>query len=202
MAKLVTFEELMSVNSRHGLRIRRKVMKEVAAPALHEAVFANFIAGGRPKFRRNTETTLFGKGLAGQGRDPLYGSGALFEKAILNPVRKSNENEAWLEIRNPTNALKASAKALHDGKAFSILGRDRMRKFFWAMYYAAVEAGELAVANRFKAAALSVLPGVTIVIFPRPWTRITRGQLNAIKRAVEAAANREIAELFSKKRRR
>jgi hypothetical protein len=191
---------LANLNRAKLFVILRKVNREKVAPLLHGFLIDNFTAGGKPKFKKNSKLVEFMKRIGGAGGagHPLVNSGTLFTKAILDPVIKTTETSITFKIRNPTAAIEASAEALHDGKAYSIFKTPKMRSFFWAMYYEAKQYGEDDIAETFKRLALSPVPGVSIVIPPRPWTKFSMAQLNVAKKKFKEEVYAEMEKLVSK----
>lgn len=184
------------------LETSARVNKKIIGPMVHGFVLENFMSGGKPRFRRNTPLVNWGKlsrGSAGVGH-PLVDSGKLADKAVINPVIEADAHGVTLKIRNPDARIRASANALHNGAAFSIPRRDRMRSFFWAMYYQAVDDGDTGIANRWKAAALSRLPGVTIVIYPRPWTTLNASQEQTVKNEYQREMQNRLNQLMQRRR--
>lgn len=161
----------------------RRINRNVVAPLFHEFVLDNFVNGGRPKFRKNSELTNHFKSNSGV----LVGeTGELFQKAILNPVIIATETSVILKIRNPSARLKASAWALHNGSIRPIRKTDKMRAFFWAMYYETAETNP-GIAEIFKRMAIGKRDFIRYILPARPWTRITLAQRKVIQDAVNKA---------------
>lgn len=199
----INFDFIMSdaasamTNRRRVVAAQKRVLKNVGQPMLHKFVKENFEAGGRPAFKRNSKATLFVKQILGFGSKPLIASGTLREKGVINPVLRSNENIVWLQLRYPTNNLKASAGLLHDGGEI-VVNRggksDKQRRFFWWIYYEAKKAGETSIANIFRGAALST--GTTKIKIPaRPWTKLTFAQIRQMQTAVRVAFLHELGNI-------
>lgn len=160
------------------IKVSRGINKHVTGPMLHEFVLDNFLSGGRPEFKENRPLTVWMKQQLGYPTKPLWATGELFQKAILDPVIKTDERGARLQIRNSTARLRASAQFLHDGGEVRQTVTDRMRSFFWAMHYKASGQGDLDVAGAFKAMALSKV--LSSKVPARPWTKLLPSQLKQI----------------------
>lgn len=96
-------------------RMAIQINKEVAGPLAHDYILDNFLVGGRPRFTANSATWKKWKSVHGYPTRPLWMTGTLFQKAILDPVIKATENSVILSPRNPTDLLKKSMNRLHDG---------------------------------------------------------------------------------------
>ena len=183
------------------LRLRSKVIKinkEIIGPMTVAMVKENFDAGGRPKFTKNTKMTLFFKNLHGLiMMRPLMATGNFYRKVIQNPVIHADEEKVAVVPRNPTGAIKRSLWALHEGSRHSMTRTDKMRRFFWAMYYAAKKIGDLPMAKIFRGMAMTKKTTVNVVIPPRPWTKLLAAQYRKLYNKMDVEYQRALDTLLA-----
>lgn len=99
-------------------QIRRTAIainKKVVAPLMHDYVLDNFLVGGRPRFEANSKPWRNWKIAHGYPSRPLWMTGTLFQKAILDPVVEVTEDSVILRARRPTTIMLRSMRRLHDG---------------------------------------------------------------------------------------
>lgn len=175
-------------------KIARDVNKEVVGPMVRDFMVDNFMAGGRPRFAKNSPLTTWAKrikGSAGVGR-PLVDTGKLFDKAILNPVIVATERSVILKIRAPSARIIQSAAILHDGGVITSQRTPAMRRFFWAMFYKARNTGDTGMADAWKKSALTKKTTLRITIPPRRWTKLQAQQVMEAKKAFRSEMNRRL----------
>lgn len=168
-------------------RVAKQIHRNVSAPLIHDSILDNFLVGGRPRFEKNAPMTSFMKRHMGLTTRPLWGTGKLFQKAILDPVIEADDHVVVIRPRR-AGKMGAYLNILHDGGTTHPTVTEKSKRFFWAMHFAAKGRGESGMASMFRGMALKPVGSKLNVRIPaRPWTELTPGQLRMVHAETQEA---------------